>query len=217
MRVSSSTIVIKKLGRQPYSETVCRMKAFTADRTLNTLDQFWLLEHPSIYTLGQAAKEKHVLDPKNIEVVRCDRGGQVTYHGPGQIVGYLMIDLRRKSISIEQLVTGIETAIVAALHSVGVDSHSEERAHGVYVNDKKIAALGFRVSKGRTYHGFSLNVNMDLEPFTRINPCGYRGLKVTDIFSERGHTVIERLHCCLVREVTRAFHYSSFEIEKLAI
>ena len=217
MNALSGVLIIRNLGSQSYKEIYSKMKEFTADRTSITPDELWFLEHPAIYTLGQGAKEKHVLDPKNIEVVRCNRGGQVTYHGPGQVICYLMMDLKRKSMGIKQLVAGVETAIVAVLGSMGIPSYAEKKAHGVYVNKKKIAALGFRVSRGCTYHGFSLNVHMDLEPFTRINPCGYTDLEVTDIFVEGGDTLVERVHLSLARELKQIFHYPRLVLEGVVI
>ena len=216
MNALSGVLIIRNLGSQSYKEIYSKMKEFTADRTSITPDELWFLEHPAIYTLGQGAKEKHVLDPKNIEVVRCNRGGQVTYHGPGQVICYLMMDLKRKSIGVKHLVAGVETAIVAVLGSMGIVSYAEKKAHGVYVNEKKIAALGFRVSRGCTYHGFSLNVHMDLEPFTRINTCGYKDLKVTDIFTEVGDTIRESIHFLLARELKQVFKYPRLALKSLA-
>jgi len=204
----TGALVIRNLGSKSYKEIYSKMKGFTANRSSVTPDELWLLEHPPIYTLGQGAKETHVLDPQDIEVVRCNRGGEVTYHGPGQVIGYLMMDLNRKSMGIKHLVAGVETAIIAVLGEMDVVSYAEKKAHGVYVKDKKIAALGFRVSRGCTYHGFSLNVHMDLEPFSRINPCGYKDLEVTDIFTEGGDTTLDRIHLLLSRELKRVFHYS---------
>mgnify|MGYP002843499636 CR=1 FL=1 len=205
----SGSLILKKLGRQSYESTWSEMKRFTELRTLATTDELWLLEHPPVYTLGQAGKEAHILDAGEIDVVRCDRGGQVTYHGPGQLVGYLMADIGRQQIGIKELVCLIEKALVAVLARNGIEAYANPDAHGVYVAEKKIAALGLRVRKGRTYHGFSLNVDMDLEPFSRINPCGYAGLEVTDMVSEVGAFSVEGLEDIVAYELAQTFEYTT--------
>ncbi len=209
LNIMSGSLILKKLGRQPYESTWSEMKRFTELRTLATTDELWLLEHPPVYTLGQAGKEAHILDAREIDVVRCDRGGQVTYHGPGQLVGYLMADIGRQKIGIKELVCLIEKALVAVLARNGIEAYANPDAHGVYVAEKKIAALGLRVRKGRTYHGFSLNVDMDLEPFSRINPCGYAGLEVTDIVSEVGACSVEELEDIVAYELAQTFEYTT--------
>lgn len=155
------------------------MKDFTQSRGPDTPDEIWIVEHPPTYTLGRNGKEHHILQETSIPIVKVDRGGQVTYHGPGQIVIYLLLDLHRRSIGIRQLVTLIENCIVALLAEYEITAYSDAKAPGVYVDKKKVAALGLRVSKGRTTHGLSLNVDMDLTPFQYINPCGYEGLEIT--------------------------------------
>ena len=205
----SGSLILKKLGRQSYESTWSEMKRFTELRTLSTTDELWLLEHPPVYTLGQAGKEAHILDAGEIDVVRCDRGGQVTYHGPGQLVGYLMADIGRQQIGIKELVCLIEKALVGVLARNGIEAYANPDAHGVYVAEKKIAALGLRVRKGRTYHGFSLNVDMDLEPFSRINPCGYAGLEVTDMVSEVGAFSVEGLEDIVAYELAQTFEYTT--------
>ena len=209
MKIMSGSLILKKLGRQSYESTWSEMKRFTELRTLATTDELWLLEHPPVYTLGQAGKEAHILDAGEIDVVRCDRGGQVTYHGPGQLVGYLMADIGRQQIGIKELVCLIEKALVAVLARNGIEAYANPDAHGVYVAEKKIAALGLRVRKGRTYHGFSLNVDMDLEPFSRINPCGYAGLEVTDMVSEVGAFSVEGLEDIVAYELAQTFEYTT--------
>jgi lipoyl(octanoyl) transferase len=154
------------------------MQHFTDTRDNNTPDELWLVEHPPVFTQGQAGKEEHLLMPGDIDVVKVDRGGQVTYHGPGQQVIYFMIDLRRRKIGVRHLVTLIEEGIVAALKDHKITAAPKADAPGVYVEGKKIASLGLRVRKGCSFHGLALNVNMDLEPFLRINPCGYAGLEM---------------------------------------
>lgn len=173
--------LIKCLDRQPY-ETVWReMQQFTAERDAATRDEIWLVEHPPVFTLGQAGKPEHLLNPGDIPVIRTDRGGQVTYHGPGQLVAYLMLNLRRHGLGVRQLVSLIEQSIVDLLADYGIASNARADAPGVYVAGSKIAALGLRVRHGCSFHGLSLNVDMDLEPFSRINPCGYPDLKVVQL------------------------------------
>jgi lipoyl(octanoyl) transferase len=160
------------------------MKVFTELRTVTTVDEIWLVEHDAVFTLGQAGKREHLLNTLDIPVVQSDRGGQVTYHGPGQLVTYLLIDLKRRSLGIRDVVTGIENSLIKLLLKYGISAAADPKAPGVYVGDAKIAALGLRVKRGRTYHGLSLNVAMDLSPYAGINPCGYAGMPVTDMCSQ---------------------------------
>ena len=178
-----SRLVVRYLGSAPYENTWQQMKAFTNERNPDTYDELWLLQHPSVYTLGQAGKREHIIAPGNIPVVHSDRGGQVTYHGPGQLVGYLLLDMRRLGIGVRTLVTGIERSIIEHLGKLNISAMSRKEAPGVYVKGRKIAALGLRVRKGLSYHGFSLNIDMDLEPYRGINPCGCEGLEVVDLKS----------------------------------
>ncbi|MBP5996609.1 MAG: lipoyl(octanoyl) transferase LipB [Azonexus sp.] len=171
--------VVKRLGRVDYEPTFQAMQDFTAARTAETPDELWIVEHPPVYTLGQAGKPEHILEDVGIPVVQIDRGGQVTYHGPGQVVIYLLLDLQRLKIKVRELVTAIEQAVIDFLAAEGVAAARRAGAPGVYVGDAKIAALGLKIKNGCSYHGLSLNVDMDLYPFTAINPCGYAGLKVT--------------------------------------
>lgn len=157
------------------------MRDFTDTRTANTPDELWLLQHPSVFTLGQAGKAEHILCAGNIPVVNTDRGGQVTYHGLGQLVGYCLFDVKRLGIGVRELVETLEDALVNTLAEYGINAWANREAHGVYVGSKKIASLGLRIRKGCSYHGFSLNIDMDLEPFQRINPCGYTGLQMTQM------------------------------------
>ena len=154
------------------------MLAFTVARTTETPDEIWIVEHPPVYTLGQAGKPEHLLTDIGIPMIKIDRGGQITYHGPGQVVIYLLLDLHRMQIKVRELVTAIEQAVIDFLAPYGVDAQRLAGAPGVYVGDAKIAALGLKIKNGCSYHGLSLNVDMDLYPFTAINPCGYAGLKV---------------------------------------
>lgn len=171
--------LLRHLGRVAYEPTWRAMQAFTATRDADTPDEIWLLEHPPVFTQGQAGKREHLLADIGIPVVPIDRGGQVTYHGPGQIVAYLLIDLKRRGYGVRELVRRMEQALIDLLAELGIAAARREGAPGVYVNDAKIAALGLRVKGGCTYHGLSLNVDMDLAPFQAINPCGYPGLEVT--------------------------------------
>ena len=174
-------IVVRKLGLLEYQVTLQAMKDFTDSRTPQSPDELWLLQHPRVFTQGQAGKAEHVLAPGDIPVVQADRGGQVTYHGPGQWVLYLMVDLRRHSLGVRALVDLIENSLVELLSQYGIEAAARPDAPGVYVGGDKIAALGLRVRKGCSYHGLALNVDMDLEPFQRINPCGHEGLHVTSM------------------------------------
>jgi lipoyl(octanoyl) transferase len=174
----NDVLVIRQLNTMNYSEVWHAMKNFTDSRDENTADELWLVEHSPVFTQGQAGKAEHLLMPGDIEVVKADRGGQVTYHGPGQQVIYFMINLRRKKIGVRALVTLIENSLVSALADYNVNAYAKPDAPGVYVNNKKVASLGLRVRKGCSFHGLALNVNMDLSPFLRINPCGYAGLEM---------------------------------------
>ena len=174
-------LIVRTLGEQPYLETWEAMKSFTALRGAATPDELWLLEHPRVYTQGQAGKAEHILAPGDIPVIQVDRGGQVTYHGPGQLVVYLMIDLTRHRLGIRSLVDVIEQAIVRTLAGIGVMAAPRPDAPGVYVEEAKIASLGLRVRRGCSFHGLALNVAMDMEPFRRINPCGYAGMAMCQV------------------------------------
>jgi lipoyl(octanoyl) transferase len=168
---------VRNLGLVAYEPTWHAMRAFTGSRKPDTADQIWLVEHPAVFTLGLAGRPEHVLSPGTIPVVATDRGGQVTYHGPGQAVAYLLLDLRRLGIGVRDLVRRIEQAVIEVLHGYGIEGERRAGMPGVYVRAAKIAAIGLRVSRGCTYHGVALNVDLDLEPFARIDPCGYPGLQ----------------------------------------
>ncbi|MDO3723052.1 lipoyl(octanoyl) transferase LipB [Marinobacter sp. chi1] len=174
-------LIVRSLGQQPYLETWEAMKSFTADRDDSTVDELWCLEHPPVYTQGQAGKAEHILAPGDIPVVQVDRGGQVTYHGPGQLVIYLLIDLSRRKLGVRALVDKIEQALVRTLAELDIESAPRPDAPGVYTGDAKIASLGLRVRRGCSFHGLALNVDMDLEPFARINPCGYAGMPMSQV------------------------------------
>ena len=172
---------VRHLGEVDYQQTWQSMQSFTNSRQQDTADELWFLQHPPVYTLGKNGKEKHILNSAGIPVINSDRGGQVTYHGPGQVVVYTLLDLNRLKIGVRELVTVIEQSIIELLAGYGVDSNARSDAPGVYVNGAKIAALGLRLRKGCSFHGLALNVDMDLEPFSRINPCGYQGLEVIQL------------------------------------
>ncbi|HBA34720.1 MAG TPA: octanoyltransferase, partial [Gammaproteobacteria bacterium] len=173
------------------------MKWFNEHRDVASADEFWLVTHPPVFTLGQAGKREHILSQSFIPIVQTDRGGQVTYHGPGQIVLYTLIDIRRLKLGVRQLVTHLETAVIELLGQYGIDSAARADAPGVYIDGRKVASLGLRIRRGCSYHGLALNVEMDLSPYTLINPCGYAGLQVTQLVDEgvvaEQHTLEEQL------------------------
>lgn len=176
-----SGLVIRRLGLVDYQPTLDAMRRLTEERSADTPDEIWLLQHPRVFTQGQAGKAEHVLAPGDIPVIKVERGGQVTYHGPGQLVAYLMLDLRRKNLGVRDLVTAMEQSLVDVLALHGVEAAPRADAPGVYVGADKIASLGLRVRCGCSFHGLALNLDMDLEPFRRINPCGYAGLRMTQL------------------------------------
>lgn len=173
--------VVRHLGVVEYLPTLEAMRTLTAERDEHTPDEIWLLQHPAVFTQGQAGKAEHVLAPGEIPVIQVERGGQVTYHGPGQLVAYLMLDLRRLGLGVRELVSAMEQSLVDLLASYGVEAAPKADAPGVYVRGEKIASLGLRVRRGCSFHGLALNVDMDMSPFARINPCGYSGLKMVQL------------------------------------
>ncbi|HET8700769.1 MAG TPA: lipoyl(octanoyl) transferase LipB [Nitrococcus sp.] len=179
--LANAGLRLRQLGRVEYEPTWRAMQAFTATRGPASEDELWILEHPPIFTLGASGNRSHVLAPGDIPVLAVDRGGQVTYHGPGQTIAYVLVDLRRRGIGVRRMVSVLENAAIRVLAGYGIDAHARCGAPGVYVGEAKIAALGLRVRRGCTYHGLAFNVAMELEPFRRINPCGYAGLPVTDL------------------------------------
>jgi len=179
--MSDTQLIIRHLGLCDYEPVWRDMQAFTQRRDAGTADELWLVEHHPVYTFGLNAKPEHLHDPGDIPVVRCDRGGQVTYHGPGQVVVYCLIDLRRLGLGVKTFVQKLEQSIIDLLADYGVTAERQDGAPGVYVQGAKIAALGLRITRGASYHGIALNVDMNLEPFARINPCGYPGMAVTQL------------------------------------
>ncbi len=198
---------VRYLGRRDYEPVWQAMKAFTDQRGSETVDELWVVEHNPVFTLGQAGERKHLLHPGDIPVIPVDRGGQVTYHGPGQLVIYLLVDVRRKRYGPRVVVSALEQAVIHLLDGFGISAGNKPEAPGVYVDGAKIASLGLRFRRMCSYHGLSLNVDMDLEPFGRINPCGYPGLEVTDMATLLGQVdtenVCQRLLVCL----QKALHY----------
>ena len=202
---------LKALGLCDYVETWAAMREFTETRDADTTDEIWLLEHPPVYTLGRNGDRAHILKAGDIPVVESDRGGQVTYHGPGQLVAYTLFDLNRLGIGVRSLVTGLENAVIGTLSQYGVKAQARRDAPGVYVDGKKIASLGLRIRKGCSYHGLSLNVDMDLSPFAAINPCGYAGLEVTQLADFGVGARIMEVAVPLAGAVMREFKYTAIE------
>ncbi|TDU26828.1 lipoyl(octanoyl) transferase [Panacagrimonas perspica] len=205
-------LIVRFLGRVPYASSYTAMREFTETRTPQTPDELWLLEHPPVFTQGQAGKAEHVLAAGDIPVVASNRGGQVTYHGPGQLVMYPLLDLHRRGIGIRGLVSLLENAMIATVARYGIHAFARSDAPGVYVEQvfdghtdtRKLGSVGLRVSRGCSYHGLSLNVAMDLEPFSRINPCGYAGLRMTQISELGGSTDVDAVGRDLAAELTDA-------------
>jgi lipoyl(octanoyl) transferase len=192
-----------QLGNQAYADTYEKMRSLVQADSFD--DEIWLLEHDAVFTLGTAADPSHVLNPGNIPIVQTDRGGEVTFHGPGQLVIYFLLDIKTKKIGPKALVANLQNLIQNILQHYSIESSFVEGAPGVYVGEKKIASIGLRISKGRTYHGISLNVNMDLEPFSRINPCGYEGLEVTQISHFDSNVTMDKVESVAKEELKKLF------------
>ncbi len=202
----SNSPVVRRLGVAEYLPTLESMRRLTAERDAETPDEIWLLEHPPVFTQGQAGKPEHVLDAGDIPLVQVERGGQVTYHGPGQLVAYLMLDIRRLDMGVRDLVTAMERSLVSLLASYAIEAAPRPDAPGVYVGSAKIASLGLRIRRGCSFHGLALNVDMDMQPFQRINPCGYAGMAMTHMREQLGSApsmadVGQRLEHALLREL----------------
>ena len=194
---------VRELGRQPYEPVWRAMQRLTDSRGPDTEDELWLVEHDPVFTLGQAGKPEHVLAPGDIPVLQVDRGGQVTYHGPGQIVAYPLVDLRRLGLGVRELVCRIEGAVIDTLAHYGIRGERREGAPGIYVDGRKVMALGLRVRRGCSFHGLAFNIAMDLEPFQRINPCGYQGLEVTSVVELGGPGDLAAVKPVLVEALSR--------------
>ncbi len=203
---------VRELGRLPYLPAWQAMQRFTNERGPDTPDEIWLLEHEPVFTQGQAGKAEHLLMPGDIPVVQADRGGQVTYHGPGQLIAYLLLDVRRANLGVRELVSCMEASLVALLEGYGVEAHAKPDAPGVYVGAAKIASLGLRIRHGRSFHGLALNVDMDLEPFGRINPCGYAGMAMTQLKDlAQGPIELAEVRAALVRQLVGQLGYAEYE------
>ncbi|MFM2613059.1 lipoyl(octanoyl) transferase LipB [Vibrio campbellii] len=204
-------LVVKRLGRQDYEPVWKAMHEFTDQRTDDTPDEVWLVEHNPVFTQGQAGKAEHLINTGDIPVVQSDRGGQVTYHGPGQLVAYFLINLRRKKLGVRDLVTHIENLVINTLKAYNIDSAARPDAPGVYVDGKKICSLGLRIRKGCSFHGLALNVNMDLGPFLRINPCGYEGMEMVQVSQVGEPEDIEAVEKQLIQELVTLLDYEQVE------
>ncbi|EOX3946172.1 MULTISPECIES: lipoyl(octanoyl) transferase LipB [Vibrio] len=204
-------LVVKRLGRQDYEPVWKAMHEFTDQRTEETRDEVWLVEHNPVFTQGQAGKAEHLINTGDIPVVQSDRGGQVTYHGPGQLVAYFLINLRRKKLGVRDLVTTIESLVINTLKAYNIDSAARPDAPGVYVAGKKICSLGLRIRKGCSFHGLALNVNMDLTPFLRINPCGYEGMEMVQVSQFGGPDNVEAVEKQLIEELVTLLDYEQVE------
>ena len=207
-------LLVRHLGRRPYQPVWDAMKAFTDSRTSETPDEFWVVEHDPVYTQGQAGKAEHLLATGDIPVVQSDRGGQVTYHGPGQLVLYVLVDVRRSKLSVRELVTCLETAIIKTLARSDIQAYAKADAPGVYVKndlgiEAKLASLGLRIRKGCSFHGLALNINMDMTPFLRINPCGYAGMAMTQTSALGGPQSVAEAQSILVMELASLIGYET--------
>ncbi|MDY7219967.1 lipoyl(octanoyl) transferase LipB [Denitrificimonas sp. JX-1] len=207
----SRPVIIRHLGCVPYEPTWHAMQSFTENRDAETVDEIWLLEHPKVFTQGQAGKAEHVLAAGDIPVVQVDRGGQVTYHGPGQLVAYVLVDVRRAGQGVRDLVSSIENSLVELLYQYDIDAYAKPDAPGVYVAEKKIASLGLRIRRGCSFHGLALNVDMDLQPFQRINPCGYAGMQMTQLRDETQQKIeLSEVSVCLRDALVSHLKFSEF-------
>ncbi|MDX1811108.1 MAG: lipoyl(octanoyl) transferase LipB [Gammaproteobacteria bacterium] len=208
MSANIDRLDVRHLGLQEYSPIYAEMQVFNDARQEATTDQFWVVQHYPVYTLGKNGKPEHVINPGKIPVVQVDRGGQVTYHGPGQLVVYLMLDIKRKKLGVRQVVTAMESALIATLAQFEIEAYAKPEAPGVYVGNKKIASLGLRIRNGKSYHGLALNYDMDLAPFSGINPCGYEGLEVTQFINEARPANLDEIEKILIRNLAKELHYT---------
>lgn len=197
--MSQDTILIRNLGLQPYAPVSQEMHDFTDRRDDDTPDEIWLVEHPPVFTQGQAGKAEHVLAAGDIPVIQSDRGGQVTYHGPGQQVMYVLINLKRRKIGVRELVTLLENTVINTLAQFDIVANARPDAPGVYVDGKKICSLGLRIRKGCSFHGLALNIDMDLAPFMRINPCGYAGMEMTQVSKLVENASMDKIRTILIQ------------------
>ena len=208
-------LIIRQIGIQPYSDVMDAMRAFTYQRTQQTLDEIWLAEHPAVYTQGKIGKPEHLLSQTTIPVIQSDRGGQITYHGPGQQIMYVLIDLHRKKINVRQLVSGLEQSVINTLQYFNITAYARKEAPGVYVEQEKICSLGLRIHKGCSFHGLALNINMDLRPFESINPCGYAGLAMTQIQHFIPNITVEHVQPILINQFNQLLNYIDLQYTQL--
>jgi lipoyl(octanoyl) transferase len=201
--------IVRRLGRVEYEPTWRAMQRFTDERNAATPDEIWFLEHPPVFTLGMNASAAHVLAPGDIPVVQIDRGGQVTYHGPGQLVVYPLVDLRRAKLGARDIVTALERSVIQLAAEFGITAEARREAPGIYVANKKLGSVGIRIRRHASYHGLAVNVNLDLEPFQRINPCGYQGLEMTQLAQLGGPGSVERAADALEPHLLRALGFTS--------
>ena len=206
-----NTLIIRDLGLQDYEPVWKEMQKFTADRDEKTPDELWCLEHPPVFTMGLNGKSKHLLNVNDIPVINIDRGGQVTYHGPGQLIVYTLIDLKRRHLGVKDLVKNIEQSIIQLLKKYDIKAEGKENAPGVYVSGEKIAALGLRIKKNKSYHGLSLNLDMDLSPFLQINPCGYEDLSVTQLKDLKSEFDFNTIKNELVQHLSKLLGYTDIK------
>lgn len=204
-------ILVRQLGLQPYEPISQAMHEFTDTRDDSTLDEIWLVEHYPVFTQGQAGKAEHILMPGDIPVIQSDRGGQVTYHGPGQQVMYVLLNLKRRKLGVRELVTLLEQTVVNTLSELGIEAHPRADAPGVYVGEKKICSLGLRIRRGCSFHGLALNVNMDLSPFLRINPCGYAGMEMAKISQWKPEATTNNIAPHLLENILALLNNPDFE------
>jgi len=207
--MNADTVIIRNKLRQDYSTTWRAMQEFTNTRDENTLDEIWYLEHDPVFTQGQNGKSEHLLNPGTIPVIKVDRGGQVTYHGPGQLMVYILVDLRRKKLNIRQLVNCLENAVIDLLAEFSIKAVAKADAPGVYIDNKKICSVGLRIRRGCSYHGLAFNLNMNLEPFSRINPCGFPDLKITQLADFLEPAALEGMNIKLINYLTHNLGYNN--------
>lgn len=208
------TLIVRDLGLQAYMPIWHRMQEFTNTRTNETPDEIWVTEHESVFTQGQAGKQEHVLAPGDIPVVPVDRGGQVTYHGPGQLMMYILINIRRTKVGVRDLVSALENCIVRTLEADGINAYPKADAPGVYVDEKKVCSVGLRIRKGCSFHGLAFNVDMDLSPFSRINPCGYAGLEMTDSAKLGGNASMQKAKKAVVANFCQILNIDLIEYKE---
>lgn len=206
--MDTKNVIIRWLGQQAYLPSWEAMRAFTDQRDEHTPDEIWVLEHPPVFTQGQNSKPEHILQKSDIPIIKTDRGGQVTYHGPGQLVIYLLIDVQRKKYHIRQLVTLIEDSVIQLLADYGITAAAKKDAPGIYVNNQKICSIGLRIRRGCSYHGLALNVDMDLNPFNQINPCGFSELKMTQLTELMQRPNFQLVSMQLIQQLTEKLGYT---------